>query len=256
MELLPIAAKRTARFFLTLAALGMTISLLEPFAAAQDQPADSKPAEAKSAPQIEETFYIHNATSTRDLSDVQSALRNMLPHAALYAVQSQNAIAVRATPDDMAVAKRMLTELDRPHKAYRVTYTITDIDNGKPAGSHRIALVVVEGRGATLRQGDRVPLVTGMQKGPTSDQNAQVQYVDVGLNLQSDIDGEHLHSKIEQSSVADQKSWVGAEDPVIRQTMVDGYSNLGLGGSTVLGTLDFPGTSRQQKIEVVAEPLS
>jgi len=83
-----------------------------------------------------------------------------------------------------------------------------------------------------------------------------VQYVDVGLNLQSDIDGEHLHTKIEQSSVANEKSGIGAEDPVIRQTTVDGYSNLAPGNSTVLGTMDFPGTSRQQKIEVVAEPLT
>lgn len=255
MTLLPHKAGRALSSVLKLAPLALAIAFVAPCAPAQDQPPPPKPPEAKPVPEVEETLYVHNATAMRDLNDVQTALRNMLPRAAMYGIQSQNAIAIRATTEDMATAKRMLSELDRPRKAYRVTYTITNTDDGKPAGTQHYSLIVLAGEKATLKQGSRVPLVTGMQNGATPDQNAQVQYMDVGLNIDSSIDGERLRSKVEQSGVSDEKSGLGAQDPVVHQVTLDGVSNLAPGKPTVLGSLDMPGSTRHQEIAVTTEPL-
>jgi hypothetical protein len=62
-----------------------------------------------------------------------------------------------------------------------------------------------------------------------------------------------LHTKIEQSSLAEEKSASAPLDPVVRQTALDESSVLSPGKPLVLGSLDLPGTTRSQDIEVVAE---
>lgn len=260
MTLLPFAADRL-RSVLKLAIVMLAVAVLTPVASAQNPSTDQKPPDQRTtdqrpAPETEETFTIRYATAPNDLNDLQTALRNMLPRARLYGVQSQNAIVVRATPEDIETAKRMIGELDHPQKAWRITYTLTETDNGKQVGVQHVALVVVSGNNSSIRQGNKVPLVTGMQKGSSADQNAQVQYIDVGLKIEAKIEGGRLRSRIEQSGISDEKSGFGAEDPVVRQTTLDGYSNLEPGKPEILGSLDIPGSTHRQKIEVSAEPLT
>jgi hypothetical protein len=46
---------------------------------------------------------------------------------------------------------------------------------------------------------------------------------------------------------------VGTQDPVIRQTTLEGTSTLVLGKPLVLGSLDIPGSTRHQEVEVFSE---
>jgi hypothetical protein len=62
-----------------------------------------------------------------------------------------------------------------------------------------------------------------------------------------------LRTKVVQSSVAEDKSGVGNSDPVIRQTTLEGTSTLVQGKPLVLGSLDVPGSTRHQEVEVVSE---
>jgi hypothetical protein len=64
-----------------------------------------------------------------------------------------------------------------------------------------------------------------------------------------------LRSKIEQSSLAGEKTAAVAPDPIFQQTVLQGASELAQGKPAILGSLDFPGTTRRQEIEVVAEPV-
>jgi hypothetical protein len=85
----------------------------------------------------------------------------------------------------------------------------------------------------------------------------QVQYVDVGLNIEASLDGSldslQLRSKVEQTGLAEEKSGVGAQDPVIQQTVLDGLSALVPGKPQILGSFDVPGNTRHEEVEVVAE---
>jgi type II secretory pathway component GspD/PulD (secretin) len=239
--------------------LVLTLTLFVPGAGTQAQTAEQKPAEPKPDAEIYQTFYPANVTQQNDANDLQTDLRNMLPKARIYYAASSNAITIHATPEDIQQARKILSEIDRPKKVYRLTYTITEIDSGKRTRSEHYILVLVaaSGRNAYLKQGSRVPLVTGAQESETSPHSSQVQYVDVGLNIEASLngyaDGLRLHTKVEQSSLAEEKSGVGAQDPVIRQTILDEISPLTPGKEFVLGSIDFPGTTRRQEIEVVAE---
>ena len=93
--------------------------------------AQTQAADSKSSPEIYETIYLTNLTQQNDANELLTDLRNMLPNAKTYYVQSQSAISIRASAEDIALARKMLSELDKPKKIYRLTYTMTEKDSGK-----------------------------------------------------------------------------------------------------------------------------
>ena len=251
--------KRWINAVLMLAGIALALMLFAPGAGAQTPPADCKAAETKPIPpEAYQTFFLTNITQISDLVDIQADLRNKLsPRTKVYAVPSQNAISMRGTPDDIQLAQKMISELDRPKKTYRLTYTITETDGGKLTGTRHFSLVLVSGERQVFKQGSRVPIVTGNFGVKTSTENTVVEYQDVGLTIEATLagyaDGARLISKVSQSSLAEEKSGVGPQDPVIRQTALDGTSILELSKPLVLGSFDLPGGTRKQEVEVVAE---
>jgi type II secretory pathway component GspD/PulD (secretin) len=181
----------------------------------------------------------------------------MLPGAKIYFVLASNALMIRGSAEDIAQAQKMLADLDRPRKTYRVSYTLTENGSSQSA-AQRFVLVVNPGSKTFLKQGSRVPITTG-SSGTGSDQNTQVQYVDVGLNLEASIEGYgegmHLQTKIEESSVADEKSNVGIQDPVLRQSVLQSDSTVTVGKAIVLGSIEMPATGRRAEVSVVAEAI-
>jgi len=58
------------------------------------------------------TFYLSNVAQPSDLNDVVTTVRNVIPMVKVYAVPAQNAIVVRATPDEILLAKQIIASLD------------------------------------------------------------------------------------------------------------------------------------------------
>ena len=219
-------------------------------AAAQPQSADQKPTESYA------TLYLVNLTDVREGNDAVTDLRNMLPKAKIYRVGSANAISIYATPEDITKAQKILEDIDRPRKTYRLTYTISD---GSPQGMpQRFVMIAGLGNKITLKHGSRVPIVTGIY-GTGSDQSTQLQYMDVGINLDATLEGNgdemRLRTKIEQTSVAEEKSNVGIQDPVIRQSVMEGESAIALGKPVLLGSMDTPGSGKRVEVSVIAEVI-
>lgn len=245
---------------LTLFAPGVRAQTLS----ADSKPADGKPSESKIAPDTYQTFYITNQTQRDELTDIQTDLRNMLPKSRLYAIQSQNVISMRGTPEDVQLAQKMISDLDQPRKIYRLNFTLTDIVNGNRAVSQHFSLVAAAGMKVLLRQRNKVPVFTGVNRAENKSQDppvqcvgAQVEYQDVGLLIEATADeiqnGLRLKSKVSQSSLADDKSGPGTQNPIIRETELEGISSLVLGKPLVLGSLEMPSGERKMEIEVVAE---
>ena len=208
------------------ALLTLTLALFASSATAQTS--DGKAAETKPAPESYQTLFLANVTQQNDLNDIQTALRNVLQKPKIYGLPSQNAICIRGSAEDIQLAQKMLAELDRPKKIYRLTFTITDMDGGKRIGANHFTLIATTGQRTDFKLGSRVPILVGTPNAKSStpgpDAQAppnQVQYVDVGLSIvatvESTPDGVSLRSKVEQSSLAEEKSPSAAEDPVIRQ---------------------------------------
>ena len=61
-----------------------------------------------------QTFYLTNASQQADGNEIVTAIRNLLdPSTKIYLVPSQNAIVMRATPDQLLLAQKLLNDLDR-----------------------------------------------------------------------------------------------------------------------------------------------
>lgn len=238
-------------------ALAFLLAVCARTSIAQAAATDNGPANAKPDQQIYQTLYLANANDQQSLNDIQTDLRNMLPRAKIYGVVSQRAISIRGTQEDIEMAQKMVSDLDRPRKVYRITYTITDTDGGQPKTSQHYTLIVASGDRTVSKQGARVPIITGKTGEGAGPQNTQVQYVDVGLNIEASLTASsnalNLRSKVEVSSVAGPSLGAGAPDPNIRQTVLDQMSALVPGKPLTLGSLDVPGSSRHEEVDVVAE---
>jgi general secretion pathway protein D len=81
--------------------------------------------------QAVQTFYLSNAWQQNDLNDVQTALRNVMANAKVYGVPSQNAIVVRATPDELTLAQKIINDLDKARPEVVVDIAIMEVDKDK-----------------------------------------------------------------------------------------------------------------------------
>ena len=77
--------------------------------------------------QAVETFYLSNAWQPNDLTDVQTALRNVMPNVKAYNVASQNAIVVRGTPDELLLAQKLVNDLDKARPEVVVDIGILEV---------------------------------------------------------------------------------------------------------------------------------
>jgi hypothetical protein len=215
----------------------------------------SQAADTKAGPEIYQTIYLTNLTQQNDANELVTDLRNMLPNDRLYYVPSQSAISIRGSAEDIALAQKILSDLDKTKKIYRLTYTMTEKDGGKIVGIQHFSMIIASGSRTDFKQGSRIPVATANFS--SGNGRTEITYLDIGqevdASLDGYLDGVRLRTKVVQSSVAEDKSSVGTEDPVIRQITFEGTSTLVQGKPLVLGSLDVPGTTRHQEVEVVSE---
>lgn len=205
-------------------------------------------------------FHLVNAAQRAEASDILTALRNVIaPTDKIYLLETTYDIVASAPPDQLALIGKLITELDQPKQTYRLTYTVTESDAGKRIGVQHFSVVVVTGQQVTLKQGDKVPVLTGSYEKESAMQQTQFTYLDVGMNFDSTLDkfanGLRLRAVVERSSIAESQVNAPGQDPIVRQTQVKGTSVIIPGKPQILGSIDIAGSTRHMDIEVVAEPL-
>jgi len=209
------------------------------------------------------TIYLHNVVNDEQASQIATAVRNSSdPSVRAYVLGTQNAIAVETYPAEFARIEALVRSLDRPHNAYRLNYTITELDSGKTVGTEHLSMVVVNGQHTSVKEGDKIPIATGSYSdGNTTPNGVQTQftYLDVGMNFDATLNevegGAVLKSKVEQSSLGTPSTIAGVQEPVVRQTVLDGIAVLTLGKPVLLGSIDVPTTTRRFDIAVVLEQI-
>ena len=79
-----------------------------------------------------QTFYLTNAVAQNDANEVTTAIRNLLdPSVKVYPVLSQNAIVMRATPDQLLLAQKLLNDLDRTRPEVVVDVAVLEVNKDK-----------------------------------------------------------------------------------------------------------------------------
>jgi general secretion pathway protein D len=97
---------------------------------------------------ILKTFYLSNITTPTDLQEVVNTLRQILELQKIQQINAQSAIVIRGTPDQVALAEKIIGDLDKPRSEVIVEVAIMQVrkdrlhDIGiKPPASASIALV-------------------------------------------------------------------------------------------------------------------
>lgn len=214
--------------------------------------------EVCSAPGAVKTYVLKNASQPSDGNEIQTLVRNLLPATTHVLFDtSQSTIIVCAAPEYQSMVERMVRELDKPRNRYKLTYTFTEMEGGKRVGTQHFSMLVTAGQRMTLKEGSRVPLVTGTYTpGGSAAVQTQYQYVDVGMNfdvtLTETAAGALVKTKVEQSSSAPSGNQM---QPVIRQVSFEGSPTLVLGKPAIVASVDMPESTRHVDVEVVMEAV-
>jgi general secretion pathway protein D len=74
-----------------------------------------------------QTFYLTNAWQQNDLTDVQTAVRNIITTVKIFGVPSQNAIVIRGTPDELLLAQKLINDLDKARSEVVVDIAVLEV---------------------------------------------------------------------------------------------------------------------------------
>jgi general secretion pathway protein D len=94
---------------------------------AADNPAKRKDLEQS----VVKTFYLTNLSQPTELQDVVNTLRQILEISRLQPLPTQAAIVVRGTPDQIALAQKLVSDLDKPKAEVIVDVAIMQVNRDK-----------------------------------------------------------------------------------------------------------------------------
>jgi general secretion pathway protein D len=97
------------------------------------------------------TFYLGNVSSPTDLQDIVNAIRTVLEVQRILQIPSQNAIIVKGTPDQLALAQKMVDDIDKPKAEVIVDVWVAQVRRDKLRDIGIIppekAVVTIQGQG-------------------------------------------------------------------------------------------------------------
>src|SRR5580658_608800 len=94
---------------------------------AQDNPAKRKELEQS----VLKTFYLENLSQPTELQDVVNAIRAVLDVQRVQQLLSQNAVVVRGTPDQIALAEKLVEDLDKARPEVIIDIDVMQISKDK-----------------------------------------------------------------------------------------------------------------------------
>jgi general secretion pathway protein D len=97
-----------------------------------------------------QTFYLSNVEQQSDANDVLTAVRNVLdPQSAkTFLVPGQNALIIRATPDQLLLAQKIINDMDRARPEVVVDVSVLEVNRDK---LRNIGLTLPQSFGLTLQ---------------------------------------------------------------------------------------------------------
>ncbi|MGA9802111.1 MAG: cohesin domain-containing protein [Terriglobales bacterium] len=94
---------------------------------AQDNPAKRKELEQN----VIKTFYLSNLSQPTELQDVVNAMRTILEVSRIQQLPSQGAIVVRGTPDQVALAQKLVDDLDKAKPEVLIEVSVMQVSRDK-----------------------------------------------------------------------------------------------------------------------------
>ena len=140
--------------------------------------------------------------------------------------------------------------------AYRLDFSVNEMDSGKKINSRQYSLNLNAGDGNEIKIGTRVPF---------EQKQGEFTYIDVGTSLwsrlrdRSDLvwlaDDVSLNVRCDISNFAVPDQQGQNVRPLLRQLKIDASTVAALGKPTLVGSVDDPNSKRQFQLEVTVTRL-
>ncbi|HEX3738424.1 MAG TPA: cohesin domain-containing protein [Terriglobales bacterium] len=143
---------------------------------AADNPAKRKELEQS----IIKTFYLSNLSQPTELQDVVNALRQILEIARIQPLPSEGAIVVRGSPDQIALAEKLVSDLDKSKPEVVVDVAVMQITKDK---THTLG--ISPPTSATVQLQPNINNTTATTTGTTSTTGTTGTTTTGGINLNS-----------------------------------------------------------------------
>ena len=127
---------------------------------------------------------------------------------------------------------------------YRVTYKVSELQNGKTINSRSYTLMAKTGSKSMSRVGSRIPIKIG----------PQYQFQSVGMKIDCTVT-EHegnllVQTDIDTTSVADNEPSTPTQFPVVRDLILRDVTSATIGKPALVGSIDDVYSNRHYLIEV------
>lgn len=93
--------------------------------------ADTKTKRTELEEQVVKTIYLSNAYTTNDVQDALNTIRTVTDITRLVNLTSQNAIVVRGTPDQVALAEKLVNDIDKARPEVVVDVAVMQVSRDK-----------------------------------------------------------------------------------------------------------------------------
>lgn len=80
---------------------------------------------------VVKTFYLSNTTTVQELQEIATAVRSVTEIRRLFTYNGQNAILIRGTVDQVALAEKLLSDLDKPKSEVVVDVLVMEVSKSR-----------------------------------------------------------------------------------------------------------------------------
>jgi hypothetical protein len=153
-------------------------------------------------------------------------------------------------------AAKPAPEATEPGHAYKLDFSVNEIDDGKKVNSRQYSMNLSAGDANEVKIGTRVPVES---------KQGEFQYIDVGTSIwcrlrdRKDVvwlgDDVLLNLRTEISNFALPEQQGQQVRPVLRQLNINASTQARMGKPLVVGSVDDPNSKRQFQLEVTVTKL-
>ncbi len=92
---------------------------------------DTKAKRTEVEPNVVKTFYLSNLAGNTEIQDVVNTLRTVVEITRVISLPSQNAIVIRGTPDQVSLAEKLVSDLDKARPEVIVDIAVMQVSRDK-----------------------------------------------------------------------------------------------------------------------------
>ena len=150
-----------------------------------------------------------------------------------------------------APSKVSCESVDKPAAAYRLDFSVNEIDESKKVNTRQYSMNLNTGDANALKIGTRVPVEA---------KQGEFQYIDVGTNIWAKLKERdnnlmlEVRAEISNFAIPDQANRSNSM-PLLRQIQINGSTVVFPGKMTAVGSVDDPNSKRQFQLDVTVTRL-